>query len=191
MSDTFVAEATFFADDGASAVAEPPAPSEPPPSEPPLDDLFASPVELAGEPVEQAQPVEQVAQVEGLQHALGERDERIARLTAQIADLSRKLTEAEAEAEAGQAARATAALPIVKQIVEIYSAGDVAIRVPRACYPSLPEIKRAVAAAARVYATAAHQPLLQISVADISTQQPTAPAALPPRRQRKKFLGIF
>jgi hypothetical protein len=177
-----------------------PAPSPAPEPAPSLNDLFAGPppAETAAQEAPKPQPITQptdddavARQTATMQARVGERDERIRKLNSDLDRVHAELAAAKKAAAAAAEATEIASRPSVKMLLEIEAKGDFLIRVPKVLKASLKALREAVEEAKQIHSAAAHQPLLRIKVEDISTQQPTPPAALPPKRRRKKFLGIF
>lgn len=173
-------------------------PSPEPDLTPSIDDIFAGPpppaetaAEEGPEPIAQPSDDAVIRRIAALQATVGEKDERIRRLNYDIERALADLAAAKKAAAAAAEAVEIAGRASVKTFLEIEKSGDFLIRVPKRLRASLKPLRAAVAEASQIHAAAQHQPLLRIKVEDISTQQPTAPAALPPKRRRKKFLGIF
>jgi uncharacterized small protein (DUF1192 family) len=186
-------EPGIFLDDAEAASSPEPEPA------PSIDELFAGPppaetaaVEEEPQPIAQ-QPTEDAAarQIAAMQAKVGERDERIRKLNVDIERTLAELAVAKTAAAAAAEAVEIAGRDSVKIFLQIEASGDFLIRVPKALRASLRPLRAAVTEAEQIHKAAQHQPLLRIKVEDISTQQPTPPAALPPKRRRKKFLGIF
>jgi hypothetical protein len=152
-----------------------------------LDDIFASPSavpEPEPKPVSAASADDQIGR---LQIAIGDRDARLRAANDMLFKLESELNAARGEAAAAAEANKIASKSSVKFLLEVEARGDAFIVVPCALKNSIRELRKVVADAAKIYASSSHQPLLQITVRDISTMKPTPAAELPPKRRRKIF----